>query len=83
MKTMEYRGFGTRTISAEDWSGLGIESGEVKASQGELIDVSDQAAAWLVENESADWRELNEREAGERKAKTQKEAEESPPEEPG
>lgn len=68
MKTLEYRGSGTRTISADDWTSLGIKSKEVTASQGELVDVNDQAAAWLVENETADWRELSDKEADKRKA---------------
>ena len=78
MKTVEYRGFGSRTITAEDWESLGIKSKEVKASQGELIEVNDQAAAWLMENEPADWRELSEREADERKAKKKEPSAEEP-----
>lgn len=75
MKTLEYRGSGTREISSEDWTSLGIKSKEISARQGELIEVNDQAAAWLVENESANWRELSDKEADKRKADAEKAAE--------
>lgn len=72
MKTLEYRGSGTREISSEDWTSLGIKSKEISARQGDLIDVNDSAAAWLVENESANWRELSEKEADKRRADAEK-----------
>lgn len=75
MKTLEFRGSGTRTISADDWTSVGVKSKEINVSQGQLVEVNDQAAAWLMENETSDWRELGEREAEKRKAEEAEKAE--------
>lgn len=81
MKTLEYRGTGAREISADDWSSLGIKAKDLSVRQGELVEVNDAAAAWLVENESADWRELSDKEADKRKADAEKAAQEAADEE--
>jgi hypothetical protein len=74
---MRYSGFANRTISVEDWSTVGVKSKEIDVKHGDIIELNDSAAAWLTENEGADWSEVSEKEAA-AAAKAKAEAEEPP-----
>lgn len=63
MKQMRYRGFGTRTVSADEFAAAGVKSKDISVSQGEVIEMNDAAAAYFNEYEAADWQEISEREA--------------------
>lgn len=63
MKYLRYRGFGRREVSGDNFSTVGVKSKDVAANSGEIVEMSDSAAAWFLENEAESWEEVSEKEA--------------------
>lgn len=60
MKTLKYSGFANRVITSEDFANVGVKGKGLNVKTGEVIEVNDQVAKWLLENEGADFAESSE-----------------------
>jgi hypothetical protein len=54
---LTYRGSGDfREISRKDFGSIGVEHDAIKVAHGAAVELSEEAAAWLLENESEAWK---------------------------
>ena len=62
-KSIHYKGGAhVREIYAKDWQSVGVNDQELtrwEASNGHTVEVSDEAAKWLLENDSDNFEEVH------------------------